>query len=180
MDVGLLLLRLVVGALFVGHGSQKLFGNLGGSGITGTGSFLAQLGYPNPRAMAALAGLAEASSGFLLELGFLTPFAAAGIIGVMINAIVAVHARNGMWNQNGGMEYPIVLSIIAAALAFTGPGAYSIDGALDLELAGIAWGFSAILLGLITAAIVAMTRRPVPAARSQQQTVEERRPYRAA
>jgi putative oxidoreductase len=178
MDVGLLFLRVVVGSLFIGHGSQKLFGKFGGGGITGTGAFLAQLGYPNARTMAALAGLTEAGSGALLVIGFLTPFAAAGIIGVMVNAIIAVHARNGMWNQNGGSEYPLVLSMVVAAFAFGGPGAYSIDEAFGLQLAGTAWGLSAILLGLITAAIVAMTRRPVPV--TKQQRIEERTPYRAA
>jgi putative oxidoreductase len=163
MDVGLLILRVVVGALFVGHGAQKLFGSFGGYGIEGTGGFMSSLGYRNGRAMATLAGLAEFGSGALLILGFLTPFAAAGIIGVMLNAIIAVHAPKGMWNSNGGMEFPIVLSTVAATFAFAGPGAYSIDAAFDLELAGNAWAMSAILLGVITGSIVAMSRRPAPA-----------------
>ena len=173
MDLGLLLLRLVVGGLFIAHGSQKLFGSFGGYGLEGTGGFMRRLGYHPGRAMAGLAGLAEFVSGLLLVLGFLTPFAAAGIIGVMLNAIISVHWKNGMWNTDGGMEYPIVLSSVAAALTFAGPGAYSIDGALDLELAGVAWGVSAILLGTIVASIVAMTRRPIAA--PEQQRTERRR-----
>ncbi|MGH2792798.1 MAG: DoxX family protein [Actinomycetota bacterium] len=172
MDVGLLLLRLVVGGLFIGHGSQKLFGSFGGHGLEGTGSFMGKLGYRPGRPMAALAGFAELASGALLLLGFFTPFAAAGIIGVMFNAIISVHWRNGVWNQDGGIEYPLVLCTVAAAVTFAGPGAYSVDGVLGLELAGVAWGVSAILLGVITGSIVAMSRRPAPVA---QQEAEERR-----
>ncbi|MEX2556453.1 MAG: DoxX family protein [Actinomycetota bacterium] len=163
MDVGLLILRAAVGALFVGHGAQKLFGSFCGYGIAETGGFMSSLGYRNGRAMATLAGVAEFGCGALLVLGFLTPFAAAGIIGVMLSAIIAVHAPKGMWNTGGGMEYPIVLSTVAATLAFAGPGAYSMDAAFELDLAGNAWGLSAILLGVITGSIVAMSRKPAPA-----------------
>jgi putative oxidoreductase len=176
MDVGLLILRAVIGALFVGHGAQKLFGSFGGYGIDGTGGFMSSLGYRNGRAMATLAGLAEFGAGALLMLGFLTPFAAAGIIGVMLNAIIAVHAPKGMWNSNGGMEYPIVLSTVAATLAFAGPGSYSMDAAFELGLTGYAWGVSAILLGVITGSIVAMSRRPAPAqAQAEPEATRDRR-----
>jgi putative oxidoreductase len=174
MDVGLLLLRLVVGALFIGHGSQKLFGSFGGYGLDGTGGFMRKLGYHPGRKMAGLAGLTELTCGVLLVLGFLTPFAAAGIIGVMMNAIVSVHWKNGMWNQDGGMEYPIVLCAVAAAVTFAGPRAYSIDGLLDLELAGAAWGASAILLGVLTGSIVAMTRRPAHEAQEAKPAEQQR------
>ena len=167
----MLLLRLVIGGLFVGHGAQKLFGSFGGYGIEGTGGFMSKLGYRNGRAMAGLAGLAELASGALLVLGFMTPFAAAGIIGVMVNAVIAVHAKNGMWNQDGGSEYPLVLSVAAAAVTMAGPGAISVDEALGLDLAGVAWGASAILLGVIAGVIIAMSRRPAApqAAQEQQQ-----------
>jgi putative oxidoreductase len=175
MDVGLLLLRLIVGGLFVGHGAQKLFGSFGGYGLEGTGGFMRKLGYRPGRTMAGLAGLTEFACGILLILGFLTPFAAAGIIGVMVNAIISVHWQNGVWNERGGLEYPLVMSAVAAALAFAGSGAFSLDAAFDLQLAGVAWGFSAILLGLITGTIVAMSRRPAPAVRQEQTRTEERR-----
>ncbi|MGH2786098.1 MAG: DoxX family protein [Actinomycetota bacterium] len=139
MDVGLLLLRLVVGALFIGHGAQKLFGAFGGYGLSGIGAFLEQLRFRKGRAMATLAGVTELTAGVLLVLGFLTPFAAAGIIGVMVSAILTIHLRNGMWNGNGGMEYPIVMCASVTAITIASPGAYAIDGAFDLELAGIAW-----------------------------------------
>ena len=46
MDLGLLLLRLVIGGLLVGHGAQKLFGAFGGHGLEGTGGCFASIGFP--------------------------------------------------------------------------------------------------------------------------------------
>lgn len=175
MDLGMLLLRSVIGSLFIGHGAQKLFGSFGGYGLEGTGGFMAQLGYRKGRAMATLAGFTELAAGVLLAIGFLTPIAAAGIIGVMVNAIVAVHAQNGMWNQDGGSEYPLVLCAAVAAITFAGPGAFSVDEALGLELAGVAWGFSAILLGILSGVVVSMSRRPAGAVRAETPGEERRR-----
>ena len=118
MDVGPLILRIVVGALFFGHGTQKLFGWFGGRGPSGTGVMLRDLGYRPPLELAILAGLTEAGAGALLMIGFVTPLAAAGIIGVMINAMAAVHLKNGVWNQNGGIELHLVYVTAALALAF--------------------------------------------------------------
>src|SRR5881628_2596551 len=109
MDAGLLIVRAIVGLLFVGHGTQKLFGWWGGGGIDGTGGMFVQLGYPAPRKMAALAGFAESGAGALLALGLATPLAAAMLIGVMVNAIGAVHLDKGLWVTKGGFEYPLVM-----------------------------------------------------------------------
>src|SRR5205807_2043288 len=83
MNIGLFILRVVVGALFFGHGAQKLFGWFRGYGLEGTGGFMHSLGYRPGRRMAMLAGIAEAGGGTLLILGVLTPLAAAASIGVM-------------------------------------------------------------------------------------------------
>ena len=164
MSIGLLILRMVVGGLFIGHGTQKLFGWFGGHGLDGTGGFFESLRYPNGREMALLAGLAEAGGGSLLVLGFLTWLGAAAILGVMVNAAVAVHVRNGVWNSNGGVELPLVNSAAAVALAFTGAGRYSIDSAIGWHLAGWVWGLVALMLGVASAAVVlAMRQRTTPA-----------------
>jgi putative oxidoreductase len=159
VDLGLLILRIVVGALFIGHGTQKLFGWFGGHGLEGTGGFMGSLGYPRGRQMAALAGLGEAGGGTLLLLGFITPVAAAAIIGVMVNAIIAVHLPKGMWNTNGGMEFPLVCATAACALAFLGPGSYSVDGLVGIDLQGIVVGLGALILGLAAAAVILSVRR---------------------
>ena len=146
MEIGPLILRVVVGLLFVGHGTQKLFGWFGGNGIEGTAGFYRKLDYPRPRFMAILAGATETGSGLLLTLGLFTPVAAAGIIGVMINAAVAAHADNGLWSTNGGYEYNLVLATAAATLAFTGPGSLALG-----QTGGPVWGLGAITLALLAA-----------------------------
>ena len=148
MEVGLLILRIVVGGLFIGHGTQKLFGWFGGPGPDRFGAGLERMGYRPGRPLAILAGAAETGGGSLLLLGFLTPLGAAAVIGMMLNATVAVHARNGLWNSNGGFEFPLTNAAVAAALAFVGPGRYSVDRAMGWDPSGLVWGFDAIALGL--------------------------------
>lgn len=141
MSYGLLLLRVVVGATMFGHGAQKLFGWFGGHGPRGTGGFFGQLGYRAPLAMAVLAGLSEAS-GALLAVGFLTPLVCLAIAVVMLNAILAVHWKNGFWNSAGGIEFPLILTAVVTAIAATGPGRFSIDRALGWSdnISGLWWG----------------------------------------
>jgi putative oxidoreductase len=149
MNLGLLILRLVVGVLFVGHGAQKLFGAFGGGGIDGTASFFEQMGLRPGRLHAWFAGLAELGGGLLLALGLLSPFAAAALIGVMTAAIVTVHAKNGVWVTEQGFEYNLVLIAVAIAVAGVGAGAWSLDGALDLDLAGAGWAVGALAAGVL-------------------------------
>jgi putative oxidoreductase len=158
MDVGLLLIRAVLGVLFVGHGSQKLFGWFGGHGLAGTGGFFEGLGYRPGRVHAAMAGLCEVAGGVLLALGLLTPLGAAIVIGVMVNAMGAVHWRNGLWVTKGGIEYGLVSAAVAAGLAFTGAGGISLDRALDLDLGGNGWGLAAVLVGLVAGIVLLATR----------------------
>jgi putative oxidoreductase len=172
MTVGLLILRAVVGALFVGHGAQKLFGWFGGHGIEGAAGFMQSLRFRKGRAAAVLAGATETVSGLMLILGFLTPLAAAGIIGVMVSASATVHFRNGLWNANGGFELPLVYAAVAAALAFTGPGAFSLDRLFGFDLAGVAYGIGAIVLGIGAALVGLALRRPESARRPEPVSTE--------
>src|SRR2546425_2474136 len=156
MNVGLLILRVIIGALFVGHGAQKLFGWFNGHGINGTAGFMKSLRIRNGRVAAVITGLSESVGGLMLVLGFLTPLASAGIIGVMVGAMALVHLRNGLWNTGGGIELPLVYSVAAAVLAFTGPGRFSLDRVLGWHIAGPAYGVGAILIG-IAVGLVALT-----------------------
>jgi putative oxidoreductase len=164
MSLGLLVLRVVVGALFVGHGTQKLFGWFGGHGLDGTGAWMGSLGFRRGRFWAAVAGLAESLGGLLLALGFLTPLAAAAIVGVMTTAVLAVHLRNGVWNSDGGYELPLVYATAATAIAFTGPGAYSLDRVIGLAIDPVTSGIVALVLGLLAGTLVnALRAEPVAA-----------------
>ncbi|WP_419875803.1 DoxX family protein [Candidatus Pristimantibacillus sp. PTI5] len=125
--LGLLVVRLVVGLLFVGHGAQKLFGWFGGYGPKGTGGWLESIGVKPGVAMAVVAGLMELVGGILFAAGLLTPFAAALIVLTMLVAIVKVHGQNGLWATANGYEYNLVLLAIAIGVALTGAGDYSLD-----------------------------------------------------
>ncbi|GIP56905.1 DoxX family protein [Paenibacillus woosongensis] len=130
LDVGLLLIRLVVGLLFIGHGAQKLFGMFGGYGPKGTGGWMESIGIKPGVLMAVLAGLMEFVGGLLFTLGFLMPLAATLIALAMLGAIVKVHFKNGLWSTANGYEYPLVLLVVAIAMALTGAGHISLDALL--------------------------------------------------
>jgi putative oxidoreductase len=149
MDLTLLALRVVVGILFVGHGTQKLFGWFGGSGLDGTAETFEKIGLRPGRLHAPAAGMAEAGGGALLALGLLVPFAAAALIGTMTAAIVSVHARNGVWVTERGFEYNLVLIASAFALTGAGPGAWSLDHALSLSMSGTEWALGALAAGVL-------------------------------
>lgn len=147
MNIGLLILRIALGATLAAHGSQKLFGAFGGHGVAGTGGFFESIGFKPGRPLALLAGLAETVGGIALAFGLLTPFAAAILLSTMLVAIT-VHVDKGFFAQAGGYEYPLILAAAVVALAFTGPGAISLDATLGLSFAGEKWGFIAVALGL--------------------------------
>src|SRR6185437_9838764 len=124
--IGKLVLRLTIGGYFFGHGMQKLAGWFGGGGPDGTGENFEQIGLRPGRENALLAGAAEAGGGSLLALGLFTPAAVSMLTGVMTNAIRHVHARNGLWVTEGGVEYPVVMLAALATLADEGPGRFSL------------------------------------------------------
>lgn len=130
VSVGLLVIRLVIGLAFIGHGAQKLFGWFGGYGPKGTGGWMESIGIKPGVAMAVAAGLMEFVGGALFAAGLLTPLGAALIVFAMLGAIVKVHAPNGFWNTTNGYEFPLTLLVVAVGVALTGPGAISLDALL--------------------------------------------------
>lgn len=154
MAEGLLIIRAVVGLLLFAHGTQKLFGWYGGHGLAGTAGFFESVGHRPGRPMAVVAGLSEAGGGALLALGLLTPLGSAMIIGTMIVAALSVHADNGLWATNGGYELPLLNATVAAGLAFTGAGDWSVDAAGIPFTSGWGPGLAALLLACAAAAVV--------------------------
>jgi putative oxidoreductase len=149
VDLALLLLRLVVGLLFVGHGAQKLFGVFGGGGLEGTAGMFDSIGLRPGWLHARAAGTAEFLGGALLALGLFTPFAAAALIGVMTAAILTVHAKNGIWNTNQGYEFNLVLIAAVFVLSGVGDGAWSLDNAFGFDLHSAVWAIAALAAGVI-------------------------------
>jgi putative oxidoreductase len=161
MSYGILLLRVVLGLTVSAHGAQKLFGWFGGGGPRGTADFFGdRLGFRSPLLMAVLAGTGELG-GLAFAAGFLTPFAALGIVVVMMTAIATVHWKNGLFVTAGGYEYNLVLIAAATAIAMTGPGRFSVDRALgwDDNLSGAWWGVGVLGAGaLLTGLTIALFR----------------------
>jgi putative oxidoreductase len=153
-DVGLLLLRLTFGLFMAGHGVQKLFGIFGGHGLGVTGKAFAALGYHPGEIFAAVCGATEFLGGLGLALGLFTPLAAAGLIGVMINAMVTVTAAHGTWETSGGVEYNVAIAIVALAVTATGPGRLALDHPFRWGQGGWRAAAFALLLGGIGTAIV--------------------------
>jgi putative oxidoreductase len=165
MNYGLLFLRVVIGAIFFAHGSQKLLGWFGGGGLKGTAAWLGGMGFKAPGVMALLVAGAE-SSGLLFAFGLLTPLAALGMVSAMLVAITTVHWKNGFFAGNGGYDFNLALIAAATAVPATGPGRFSVDRALGLDdnWSGVAWGIGVLVLAALSAAfIVGVLRNPPPA-----------------
>ena len=169
MSAGRLAARLLIGGLFIGHGTQKLFGWFGGPGRAGTEGMMAQLQMHPAKLNALAAGATETAGGALLAAGLATPLAAASLTGVMATAINKVHAAKGPWAANGGWEYNAVLIAAVTALVESGPGELSLDHAWNIERRGPLWALAALAAGAgasaltIAAAGRAAASLPAPA-----------------
>ena len=130
VDVSLLIIRLVVGGIFMMHGSQKLFGAFGGPGL----SAMVQ---PPPNGMGPLGyavSIGEFFGGVGLVFGFLSRFSAASLIVIMLGAIEMVHGKNGFFLGKGpdsllkdaGFEYCLALIGLLLPILICGPGRFSI------------------------------------------------------
>jgi putative oxidoreductase len=162
MSYGILLLRVLVGVAFVGHGTQKLFGWFGGYGPKGTGGFFASKGYRAPVLMAVVAGLSETGGGTLLALGFVTPLAGLMLATVMLNAIGSVTFKKAFML---GSELEIAYLTIAVSLAAIGAGRFSIDRAVgwDDNISGVWWGVGALGAAVVISLLTLTLGRNRPA-----------------
>jgi putative oxidoreductase len=119
---GLTVLRVIVGIVFLMHGGQKLFVY----GFHGVAGLFATLGIPLPAISAVVVTLVEFVGGAFLILGVATRLAAALLAFDMLVAILAVHLRNGFFDQAHGIEFPLSLFAASVCLALSGAGAASI------------------------------------------------------
>jgi len=157
--------RLLIGGLFVGHGTQKLKGWFGGPGLEGTTGWMSSMDMHPGRRNAVAAGVTETAGGALLALGLGTPAAAAALTGTMVTAIRKVHLANGPWVSGGGWEYNAVLIAAALLIAEEGPGPVSLDAVLGIERKGAGWALGALVLGAAaSAATIEAGRRNAPPA----------------
>jgi putative oxidoreductase len=134
VNKSLLLVRLVIGSLFIGHGLQKTLGAFGGQGFAKWTEDVGKLGLQPPAFWAALEASAEIVGGIFIVLGLLAAVGAAMIIGDMVVATIKVHFAKGLWSQQGGFEYNLVLIAILVAIGLMGPGLYSLEWRLPFAL----------------------------------------------
>ena len=144
IDFALLLLRCGVGAVMLAHGINHMRPN-----IEGTAGWFGSMGMKPAKLHAWLATVTEIVGGVLLVLGLLTPFAAAGVVGVMLVAWAINHRGNGffIFHPGEGWEYVMTLGIVGLTIGAIGPGAWSLDEAFDLNDTFVGW------TGLLIAAI---------------------------
>lgn len=151
-DLGLLVLRLVVGATLIVHGLQKLVGLWGGPGLDGFESTLRDAGYQQPQILAIVGAVGELAAGGFLVLGLLTPIAAAAIVAIMINAVLFKHELEPGFqyfaSDASGIEYEVLLVGCAVALTLTGPGRIAVDGPRGWSTRPFIGSLVALLLGV--------------------------------
>ncbi|MCQ2993295.1 DoxX family protein [Pseudomonas syringae] len=128
---GLTVVRILVGIIFVAHGSQKLFGAFGGYGLEGTGQYMASLGLTPGYLMALLSGSAEFFGGLGLVVGLLARPAALVLAATLVVAIFSVHIHNGLFMANNGYEFALALLGGVVAVLIEGAGKLSIDRAIS-------------------------------------------------
>jgi len=138
-DLGLLVIRLVVGLIFVAHGSQKVLGMFGGPGLVGWTGAMEHMGFRPARSWALLSAGVEFGCGILFTIGFLTPIAAAALLGHATVIILKVQLPRGFWNSKGGIEFPLSLAGGLLGILLIGAGGFSIDGLLHLGLMSEGW-----------------------------------------
>ena len=149
-DLGILLLRLILGVAIAAHGAQKLFGWFGGYGIKGTGGFFETLGFRPGALFATASGLSEFIGGALIALGLLGPIGPMLVIATMVVAIFSVHIKNGFFQSANGYELNLMYIASSLAVAIASPGSFSLDayvGLSALHQPAIIW--SALALGVI-------------------------------
>ncbi|WP_145950094.1 DoxX family protein [Paenibacillus sp. Y412MC10] len=130
LDLGLFMIRAVIGLLMIGHAGKMLLGLFGGGGLLKTADFFESLGIRPSVFMAICAGLLELIGGFLFAIGLWIQVGAVLLIIPMLVAIAKFHGANGIWGEKNGYEYNLVLIITLIGIAFTGAGEISIDALL--------------------------------------------------
>lgn len=158
IDIALLILRVWAGIVMIAHGINH------GRNLDGTANWFASVGFRSPRLNAQLSFLNEIAIGIALVAGFLTPIAAAGLAATMLVAFWSIHRFAGFFvfhRPDEGYEYVATLAVVALVIAIVGPGGFSIDHAVGIDLSG---GLGAVIYGLgILAAFVQLAvfwRRP--------------------
>jgi putative oxidoreductase len=151
--LGLLVLRLGVGGVLIGHGLQKAFGLWGDPGLGGFKDSLAHLGYNHADILTYVAAGTQLAAGVLLVLGLFTPLAGAAALAYLTNsllaAVTAQHASGGVtFFLPGGVEYQAMLMVAVSAIILAGPGRYGFDAGRGWARRPFIGSFAALVVGI--------------------------------
>lgn len=158
--LGILILRLTLGLIFVAHGLRQFLGWFGGGGME---DVMRRLGLRPAKLWASLCGLGNLAGGVMITLGAFTFLGCALIITTMVVATVTIKAQNGFWERFGGYEYNLCVIGTAVAIALMGPGPLSVDAALLPEVTRPELFYLSLLVSLVVAGL-GLYRRTTPAA----------------
>ena len=157
-NLGLLILRVVVGPVFAFHGFAKIFR---GGRLEGTAGWFDSMGMRPGHVHARFAAFGELATGTCLALGLLTSFAGLGLVALMSVAVWTVHKGKGLLVTKDGWEYNLVLATIGVTVATLGPGEWSLDDAIGIDLNGTTGLLIALVGGVAAAAgLLATFYRP--------------------
>jgi len=151
IDLGMLLVRLALGPMLFVHGWNKL---AGAGGIQGTTRWFDGLGLRPARLHARLAAATELGAGVFVTVGLFTGLASTAFVGLMAVATLTDHRGKGYFIFRGGWEYTLLIGTVAVGLAAAGPGAWSLDALLRLDLAGALWAGVAVVGGVGAAGVL--------------------------
>jgi putative oxidoreductase len=126
LDLGILVLRLALGIMFLAHGLQMAFGLFGGPGVKGFSQMLSGLGFAPAMFWSYIASYTVLFGGLLVIIGVQTRLAAALLLIFILTAAIKVHLDKGFFLSNGGFEYTFIIAAICLALILLGPGKFSI------------------------------------------------------
>lgn len=126
-EYGLLSVRLGLGAVFLAHGGQKLFGLFGGNGLSGTIGYMDMLGFQPAVFWGTLLASGEFFGGLFALIGLFTRWAGPSLAVIMSVAIFTIHLKNGLFLADKGFEFAGSLLCMAIALIISGGGKLSID-----------------------------------------------------
>jgi putative oxidoreductase len=169
MDTALLILRLVGGLYVTAHGAQKLFGWFEGHGFSKTQGLVGgMLGYRPAWLWTLAVSLAEFVGGLLFVLGLLSPIGAIGVAAAMLSATLVPHWPKGPFGSKGGYEQTLTNLAVAVGVGLAGPGAYSLDHLVGINVPTVYSG--AIALVAVLGVLVGIISRRAPVAQAQAQT----------
>lgn len=158
-DLGLLIIRMALGPMLILHGVNKVFGP---GGLASTTRWFEGLGLSPAWVHARIAAASEIVAGVLMAAGLLTGLASTAFVGLMVVATLTDHRGKGYFIFKGGWEYTVLVAMVAIGIAALGPGEWSLDYALNLDLSGSFWALGALIAGTSAAGglLIASYGRP--------------------